>query len=94
MRYSVSMPVTSRPAVDRRRVTRDPNFRLQRVADTGRGERFVILIDGVGRYAESSKPLSESDARRVLHKMGHSAAVIELMVVRAKGLTAGDSNVL
>ncbi len=84
MRYSLGMPVTSRPAIDRRRVVRDPNFGLKRVADTSRGERFVILIDGAGRYAEESKPLTESDARRVLHKMGHPATVIELMVGRAK----------
>ncbi len=76
--------VTQRPKLDRRRVTRDPHFALQKAADSSRGERFVILIDGVGQYPESSKPLTESDARKVLHKMGHAAAVIEAMVGRAK----------
>ncbi len=60
------------------------HFELQKVPDGSRGERFIILIEGVGRFAESSKPLSESDARRVLHKMGHPDAVIESMVDRAK----------
>jgi hypothetical protein len=50
------------------------HFELQKVADGSRGERFT----------ESSKPLTESDSRRVLHKMGHPAAVIEAMVDRAK----------
>jgi len=59
-------------------------FGLQKVADGSRGERFIILIEGVGRFTESSKPLTESDARTVLHKMGHPAAVIESMVDRAK----------
>ena len=60
------------------------HFELQKVADGSRGERFIILIEGVGRFSESSKPLTESDSRRVLHKMGHPAAVIEAMVDRAK----------
>ena len=57
----------------------------KRSTDGSRGERFIILIEGVGRFTESSKPLTESDARRVLHKMGHLAAVSEAMVYRAKG---------
>ena len=76
--------VPLRPELDRRRATRDPDFRLQRVADSSGGERFVILVDGVGRFAEASKPLTESDTRKVLHKLGHSAAVIESMIDRAR----------
>ena len=76
--------VTLRPNFDRRLVARDPDFRLEKIADSRRGERFVILIKGVGRYPEPSKPLTESDARKVLHKMRHSAAVIDSMVARAK----------
>jgi hypothetical protein len=60
------------------------HFELQKVADGSRGERFIILIEGVGRFTESSKPLTESDSRRILHKLGHPAAVIESMVDRAK----------
>ena len=60
------------------------HFELQKVADISRGERFIIHIEGVGRFTESSKPLTESDSRRVLHKMGHPAAVIESMIDRAK----------
>lgn len=60
------------------------HFELQKVADGSRGERFIILIEGVGRFTESSKPLTESDSRRVLHKMGYPAADIEAMVDRAK----------
>ena len=76
--------VTLREKQDRRRVTRDPHFDLQKIKDTDRGERYVILIDGPGEYAEPSKTLSEADSRNVLHKMGHSADVIESMVSRAK----------
>jgi hypothetical protein len=76
--------VTTRQKVDRRRVTRDPQIGLQKIPDSGRGERYVILIDGAGRYAEPSKPLTEADSRKVLHKMGHTAAVIESMIGRAK----------
>lgn len=50
-------------------------FRLQKVVDH-RGERFIILVEG----AEQSKPLTESDARIALHKMGNSSAAIESMV--------------
>jgi len=85
MRYSGGMPaVTLRPNFERRRVPRDPDFRLETLADSRRGERFVIVIAGVGRYPEPSKPLTESDARKVLHKMRHPAAVIDAMVARAK----------
>ena len=73
-----------RPEFDRRRAARDPDFRLQRVSDSSRGERFVILVDGAGRFAEASKPLTESDTRKVLHKLGLTAAVIESMIDRAR----------
>jgi hypothetical protein len=76
--------VTTRQKLDRRQVTRDPEFSLRRIADVVRGDRYVLLIEGVGRYAEPSKSLNESDLRRVLHKLGHSASVIESMVDRAK----------
>ena len=60
-------------------------FELQKVAAGRMGERFiVVLIEGTGRVAESSKPLSASDARRALHKMGHSDAVIDAMFDRAR----------
>jgi hypothetical protein len=66
-------------------------FGLQKVADTRMGERFiVVLIEGTGRVAESSKPLSASDARRVLHKMGHSDAVIEAMFDRAREVSSEE----
>ena len=74
--------VPLRPEFDR--ATRDPSFRLQKVADSSRGERFVILVDGAGRFAEASKPLTESDTRKVLHKLGHSDAVIESMIDGAR----------
>ncbi len=59
-------------------------FGLQKAVDETRGERFIILIEGTGRVTESSKPLTESDARKVLHKTGHAAALIESMVDHAK----------
>ena len=83
MQYTGGMVVSLRPKLDRRRVTRDPHFRMQPIASS-RGERFIILVEGTGRYAESSKPLTESDSRKVLHKLGHPGAVIESMVGRAK----------
>ena len=75
-----------RPELDRRRATRDPSFSLQIVADSSRGERFVILVDGTGfaEASEASKALTESDTRKVLHKMGHSGDVIESMIDRAR----------
>lgn len=80
--------VPLRPDPERRRATRDPNFRLQKVADDSRGERFVVLIDGVGRFAEASKPLTESGVRKVLHKLKYSDAVIEAMIDRARAAPA------
>jgi len=68
------------------------HFELQQVPDGSRGERFIIHIEGVGRFTECSKPLTESDARRVLHKMGHPAAVIESMVDRAKAAQPNSDN--
>jgi hypothetical protein len=60
-------------------------FGLQKVVDGRMGERFIIvLLEGTGRVAESSKPLSASDARRALHKMGHSDAIIDAMFDRAR----------
>ncbi len=46
------------------------HFELQKVANGSRGERFIILIEGVGRFSESSKPLTESDSRTVLQQDG------------------------
>lgn len=87
MPYHSGMAVVPlRPEFDRRRATRDPDFRLQKVEDSSRGERFVILVDGVGRFGEASKPLTETDTRRALHKLGHSAAVIESMIGRARAV--------
>ena len=81
--------VTLRPKRDRRRMLRAPGgsdrFGLQKVTDGSRGERFTISVEGVGRFPESSKPLTESDSRKVLHKMGHAGDAIERMVARARG---------
>ena len=88
---SIMNIVTLRPKPDRRRMLRAPTgpdrFGLQKVTDCSRGERFTVSIEGAGRFPESSKPMTESDSRRVLHKMGQAAGAIESMVVRAK---AGD----
>ena len=78
--------VTTRQELDRRQVTRDPEFILRRIADRARGERYVLLIEGGGRYPERSKSLNEPDLRKVLHKMGYPAAAIESMVGRAKAV--------
>lgn len=82
------MDTACRPQRDRGSGLLEPtgfdHFDLQRAGDGSRGERFTISIEGVGRFPESSKPLTESDARRVLHKMGHAAGAIDGMVARAK----------
>ena len=57
---------------------------LQKVAESSTGELFVILVEGAGAVAESSNPLSESDARTALHKLGNSDAVIDSMFDRAR----------
>lgn len=72
------------PKVDRRRVPRDPDFELRKVADGSRGELFVILVKGVGTFAESSRPLSESASRNALHKLGYPAACIQSMLDQAR----------
>jgi hypothetical protein len=59
-------------------------FGLQKVAAGRMGERFIVLVEGPGRVAESSKPLSASDARRALHKMGISDESIDAMFDRAR----------
>jgi hypothetical protein len=69
---------------DGRLVTGEITFGLEKVADGSLGERYIIRVEGGGRFAETSKPLSEFDSRKVLHKTGHSAAVIEAMIRRAK----------
>ena len=63
-------------------------FGLQKVADGSMGERFIISIEGTGLVAESSKPLSASDARRALHKMGNSDAIIDAMFDRARNVAS------
>jgi len=78
--------VTARQELDRRQVTRDPQFILRKIADRARGERYVLLIEGGGRHPERSKSLNEPDLRKVLHKMGYPAPAIESMVGRVKSV--------
>jgi hypothetical protein len=51
------------------------------------GERFIILREAPGEDADCSKPLSESDARSALHKMGNPDAAIESMFERARDVS-------
>jgi hypothetical protein len=57
------------------------SIRLLKVVDH-RGERFIILVEG----DDQSKPLTESDARIALHKMGNSPAVIESLFDHARSV--------
>lgn len=67
-------------------------FWLQKVADGSRGERFIIQLEAdAGREADCSKPMSASDARTALHKLGTSNAVIESMFDRARNASREDT---
>jgi hypothetical protein len=83
--------VTIRPKPDRRQIARPAvgpdRFGLQLSPPSTRGERFSISIEGAGRFAESSKPMNEADARKVLHKTGHVNIAIDRMVISAKAAT-------
>ena len=60
------------------------HVRLQKVADSEGGDRFIILMEDADKCAAWSKPLTESEARTALDKMGNSAAVVEAMFDRAR----------
>ena len=92
MQYDSSMnTVTIRPKPDRRRIARaavgPDRFGLQLSPCGTRGERFTISIEGAGRFAESSKPMTEADSRKVLHKTGHVDIAIDRMVISARAAT-------
>jgi hypothetical protein len=70
------------------------HFGLQKVADGSTGERFIILLEGYGKDADCSKPLSASDARTALHKLGNSDAVIESMFDRARNVSSEETSKL
>jgi hypothetical protein len=65
-------------------------FGLQKVADGSMGERFVILLEAAGKDAACSKPMSESDVRSALHKMGNSDAAIASMFERARNISSEE----
>jgi hypothetical protein len=66
-------------------------FCLQKVADGSTGERFIILLEApAGGDADCSRPMSASDARTALHKLGTSHAVIESMFDRARNPSRED----
>jgi hypothetical protein len=68
-------------------------FWLQKVADGGMGERFIILLEAdAGRETDCSKPMSAPDARTALHKLGTSDAVIESMFDRARNASREDTH--
>jgi hypothetical protein len=57
------------------------------------GERFIIQLEAdAGREADCSKPMSASDARTALHKLGTSNAVIESMFDRARNASREDTH--
>jgi hypothetical protein len=65
-------------------------FGLQKVADGSIGERFIILLEAAGKDAARSKPMSESDVRSALHKMGNSDAAIASMFERARNISSEE----
>jgi hypothetical protein len=70
-------------------------FWLQKVADGSIGERFIIQLEAdadAGREADCSRPMSASDARTALHKLGTSDAVIESMFDRARNASREDTH--
>lgn len=88
-----SLPPT-RPGCESRRTVlfMENRFRLQKVADGSTGERFIILLEAAaGRDADCSRPMSASDARTALHKLGTSHAVIESMFDRARNASREDT---
>jgi hypothetical protein len=63
-------------------------FGLQKIADGSTGERLVHHPTRSCRQdAGCSKPMSESDTRSALHKMGNSDAAIASMFERAPFLS-------
>jgi hypothetical protein len=64
---------------------RKKNMQLQKVVDDT-GERFIILVEG----ADRSKPLTESEARIALRKMGNSPAVIQSMFDHARNVFCAE----
>jgi hypothetical protein len=69
---------------DRGRAIMQNRFWLQKVADGSTGERFIIKLEADAKPADCSKPLSASDARLALHKLGNSDAAIASMFERAR----------
>ena len=65
-----------------------PNcYSLQKTANGSRGERFIIVLEDGGHEADRSRPMSESEARLALHKLGAPDTAITSMLNEARGVS-------
>jgi hypothetical protein len=62
-------------------------YSLQKATDGSRGERFIIVLEDDGHEADRSRPMSESEARLALHKLGSPDTAITSMLDQARGVS-------